>query len=351
MQDIHDAAAQGNVSRVRELVERHGKDPTALDGDAAVGDDSDDEPDWDEDDAPMGPAHHAAASDAPFVSTYLLGVGVPVDQPDGLRRTPLYHAARAGSTKSAVVLLRSGADACKGGRTRVGPIGVAARNGHVEVLKLLLAHFDDDDGRRVRRHAALEAKDIRNWRTPLLMALAAGKWEAAQVLLDAAATCRDGRDAAELAALVDVDSGDEDSSMAGTAPQELQSKIVAAAAEPERAHLLAKARLLGDAALSIHAAVGRARDYRKHEREVRRQAAVAAPACLRGRVEAQAALPTAAVALTPSKPWDEEAAELSAVITRVVGAGNWPMAREHVRELMTMVLPEWAWAAAEGEEA
>jgi hypothetical protein len=61
MAPTHEAAMHGNLSKLRDLVERQGKDATALDGEAPQGADSDsDEWEGDEEDVPMAPAHYAA---------------------------------------------------------------------------------------------------------------------------------------------------------------------------------------------------------------------------------------------------------------------------------------------------
>lgn len=58
MAPIHEAAKHGNLSSVRQLVEREGVDATALDGNGQ--DDSDGEETDDDGDVPCAPAHYAA---------------------------------------------------------------------------------------------------------------------------------------------------------------------------------------------------------------------------------------------------------------------------------------------------
>ena len=221
----------------------------------------------------------------------------------------------------------------------------------------------------------LEQPDRHLGRTPLLQALARGEWDATELLLAVGAdpTVKDdeGRGAVGTRR-AGGGGGEEEESDADSepydAPDALAAKLHAAAAEPQRALLLAKARLLVEASAAITRAAAAARDARKPEREVKRLVRTAAPMCLRARVEAQEALPSAAVAVVPTKPWVEEEGELLAVIKWVVGVeGDWGngeaeeeegvagggcvmMKREHVRELMGYLLPEWAWApAGDGE--
>jgi hypothetical protein len=63
MAPIHEAAKHGNLSSVRQLVERQGVDATELDGNGQVDngqDDSDEEGMDDDGDVPLAPAHYAA---------------------------------------------------------------------------------------------------------------------------------------------------------------------------------------------------------------------------------------------------------------------------------------------------
>jgi hypothetical protein len=47
-----------------------------------------------------------------------------------------------GHQRCCSLLLRAGADPCAIGRTKINPFAAAARDGHIECMKLLLAHFD-----------------------------------------------------------------------------------------------------------------------------------------------------------------------------------------------------------------
>jgi len=98
--------------------------------------------------------HDAAMRDYPDIASLLLDHGADIEAGErGSRMSPLAQAAFSGSTETAAVLLQRGASVgvrCWEGET---PLHLAAKRGHVEVVRLLLDHGADIDEAGNASHA------------------------------------------------------------------------------------------------------------------------------------------------------------------------------------------------------
>lgn len=187
--------------------------------------------------------HSAKTHSKPAVLAYLLDqCRVPADLPDDHLCTPLYYACNNDSVECCRLLLRARADPCAADRDGVTPLVAAARHGHVECMKRLLAHVTQGPHAQARQHALLEAKPMPTQlcsRTPLLVALGQKKWAAAELHLNAGAN----------PTAVEANQHSAPAELLASLSNQwlLQEKIKRAAAEPKRGWLLLKVRHLVDA--------------------------------------------------------------------------------------------------------
>lgn len=119
--------------------------------------------------------HFASEAGALEVVALLLRIGCDPDIEDRGGHTPLYSVANGNASPAGAevvrALLRAGADVhAHGGVTRATPLHMAARRGHVEIARVLIAHG-----------ANVNAKD-RKGDTPLQRAIHCRKNEVASVL-------------------------------------------------------------------------------------------------------------------------------------------------------------------------
>ena len=133
---------------------------------------------------------HAAGEETPLASAALkgnvpivvalLGAGAVVDRTYGDdRRTALVVACRHGQARAARVLLNYGADATYALPTSWTPLLLAAKYGHVAVVRLLLTESDDES-------LLLEQALPDGW-TPLMVGVQHGHVDVVRVLLQAKA--------------------------------------------------------------------------------------------------------------------------------------------------------------------
>ena len=125
--ELHEAAAAGQLSRVKELVEA---DPAAARGYSADG-------------FPIMAL--AAAFGHEAVARYLLGKGADVDAvaSNGTGYTALTGAVAGGHASIAAWLAESGADINHRYANGYTPLLTAAANGHLEIVRMLLARGAD----------------------------------------------------------------------------------------------------------------------------------------------------------------------------------------------------------------
>lgn len=116
------------------------------------------------------------------MARFLLNAGVDVNQQNKYLEIPLSAPARDGNKELVKLLLdQPGIDPDVLGRARIRPprlqgqtpLSYAAMNGHVDVLKILLA----------TNRVNIESKDLRGW-TPLAYAAAYGQAEVMEVLIN-----------------------------------------------------------------------------------------------------------------------------------------------------------------------
>jgi len=152
------AAARGDSSRVRDLLDSGTKDVDAPDRDGT-------------------PALHwiVRLGDADLVAR-LLAAGAKVDGADRHGVTPLQVAIGEGDAGVVRRLLEAGADATKPDAAGEPPLLLAARVGEPEVARLLLAHG-----------AAVDGREQTFGQTSLMVAAREGHSGLARVLLDAGA--------------------------------------------------------------------------------------------------------------------------------------------------------------------
>lgn len=153
--EIHDVAQAGNLDSVAALVKA---DPTLV---RAL------------DRLQRTPLHWACRGVHFDLVRFLIDHGAYVNAVDVNGVTPLHSVASRGHTDAAKLLIEHGAGLDVKGKLDLGtPIHYAAQGGHVEVVKLLM-----ESG------ASLDARTIEE-RTPLLVAVAAGKSDVVNVLVD-----------------------------------------------------------------------------------------------------------------------------------------------------------------------
>lgn len=118
--EVHDAAASGNVERVRALVE---SEPGLRDA---------------RDEVNMTPLHYAATEGATEVVRYLLDSGSPVDIGDNENSTPLDVAAVGGHMATVRLLVERGADVSHRDDNGMMPLFFAVYNGRSDVARYLV---------------------------------------------------------------------------------------------------------------------------------------------------------------------------------------------------------------------
>jgi ankyrin repeat protein len=119
--EIHDAARQGNLEKVRVLVD---KDPTLI---AA------------KDKGGEIPLHWAAFSGNVDLVRFLLDKGAVVDAKNGRGLTPLAFAALQGRTPAAGLLIERGADVNVRNALNMTPLIIAAEQGAVALVEKLIS--------------------------------------------------------------------------------------------------------------------------------------------------------------------------------------------------------------------
>lgn len=154
--EIHDAAKEGNLERVKALLTEN---PDLVSSkDDLVGN---------------TPLHWAAFDGHKDVAEFLLANKAKIDARNKSGLTPLHIAAAIGHKNMAELLLANKAEGNAKGYGKVSgtPLHAAAGNGHREMVDLLLANKVD-----------VNAKDDRGF-TPLHLAANKGSKEVAQLLL------------------------------------------------------------------------------------------------------------------------------------------------------------------------
>jgi len=191
--EIHEAAAHGDLAKIKELVKNNPNLVSSKNRDGET------------------PLLWAVSSDQKNVVEYLLANKADVNDPGGIPNnpgipgiTPLHEAARLGRKDMAELLLAHNADV--GGKDHLGstPLHYAAGGNHTDVIEVLVAHKGDVnardkigqtplhdaamDGRReavallLTNHAVINAKD-NSGMTPLFWAVYQGHKEVAELLL------------------------------------------------------------------------------------------------------------------------------------------------------------------------
>ncbi|CAN0154969.1 unnamed protein product, partial [Hapterophycus canaliculatus] len=103
------------------------------------------------------PVHYAVQSGKPEIIHLLMHAGAPIDTLDAKGRTPLHWASDGGAPPMLVeALLSAGADVGRRyGRFNRSPMHLAARGGHVNVLRVLIHHGGDVNDVDSDGHTAL----------------------------------------------------------------------------------------------------------------------------------------------------------------------------------------------------
>jgi ankyrin repeat protein len=125
--EIHDAAARGDVERVRTLL---AGEPTLLEARDAGG---------------RTPLHHACAGDRPRIARLLVAAGANPAATDSFGRTPLHDAAAASLEDLVVVLLDHGTKVEARDKAGQTPLQLAARGAGKEAAEMLLARGAQPD--------------------------------------------------------------------------------------------------------------------------------------------------------------------------------------------------------------
>ena len=119
--EIHDAAKQGNLDKVRSLVD---KDPALVEA---------------KDKGGQTPLHWAAASGNLDLIRYLLDKGAAVDAKNGRGGTPLVFAVAQSQIKAGSLLIERGADVNVRNALNMTPLIMAVEQGAVEFVQALIA--------------------------------------------------------------------------------------------------------------------------------------------------------------------------------------------------------------------
>ena len=122
--DLHDAAFDGNVERMRKLLEK-GENPNVRDEYGST------------------PLHKAASRGHVDIARLLLEYGADPNVRDEYGWTPLHNAAYRGHVDVVAHLLERGADPNIQNKDGSTPLHKAASRGHVDVVRLLLEHGAD----------------------------------------------------------------------------------------------------------------------------------------------------------------------------------------------------------------
>ncbi len=153
--EIHDVAKEGNLAKVKELLE---KDPTLINV---------------KDETGRTPLHWACRGAHKEVAEYLLEKGADVNAKDNDETTGLHSAAGQGHTEVAKLLIKNGTQINAKNYRKNTPLHFAVYNGQQDVTALLVANG-----------AELEIKDDYG-RTPLLVnALRGGNIDVARILIE-----------------------------------------------------------------------------------------------------------------------------------------------------------------------
>jgi ankyrin repeat protein len=157
--EIHDAVREGNLLRVKALVE-HNPDLVFSKNDSSIIN-------------PAGgtPLHIAAAWNQKDVAAFLLANHADVNAKDNEGITPLYWAVESGHDVVEELLLR-GADVNAADQYGLTPLHEATRMGLTNLMKLLLTYKAD-----------VNAKENKRGSTPLHMAAAYGRTNEARLLI------------------------------------------------------------------------------------------------------------------------------------------------------------------------
>ena len=142
--DLHDAAYDGDVERVRKLLKK-GKNPNVKDKSGYT------------------PLHYVAYEGHVEVVKFLLEHGADPNAQDKDGKTPLYWAASGGHVEVVKLLLEHGADPNAKDEYGWTPLHEAASKGRVDVVKLLLEYGADPTAKN------------RDGKTPLDLAREAGR--------------------------------------------------------------------------------------------------------------------------------------------------------------------------------
>jgi ankyrin repeat protein len=302
MAPIHDASKTGGLADVKRLVEEEGVNPETPNPSNRN----------------AAPLLYGSWYGRDHVVTYLLETcGVYVDQVNDNNFTALHFASQENHTGCVRVLLQYGADP-NIADTSVGdsPLMLAAYEGHIAAMTLLL-----EDGR-----CNLEAKRTDTGASAIILAAVRKKWDCVESLLS--------YNASPVATTNNGPSLHDFATHRQAPPQTLQL-IETAIFEQHRPRLLHRARRINEA---------------------RHNPATDGPAFLRQRadnnlplprVELSSALPTAA---------DEDEQTVQRAVVRYVvgmkedGSVGGGMLKEHLVELMDMMLPVWDTERGEEEE-
>jgi ankyrin repeat protein len=92
------------------------------------------------------PIHSAAYSGHPRMLEFFIRLGVDMAQRQGSQQTPLHICCQHGRYSAAAKLLDLGADPNVFDETSMTPLHHAARNGHIDILRLLLQHKKSASG-------------------------------------------------------------------------------------------------------------------------------------------------------------------------------------------------------------
>lgn len=188
--EIHDAAEQGDLASVKQLVSEN-RDLIS-----------------EQDDAGSTPLHVAATNGHKKIVKYLLKKGAEIDAGDNEHSTPLHVAAQSGHLNVVEYLVAKGADLHFQDDNGASTLHWAAYNGHIEVADFLLKKGADLEARKtggstpmhgaayyghpemvkflVKNGANIEAKNNAGY-TPMLSGAAAGNLELVEYLVDVGA--------------------------------------------------------------------------------------------------------------------------------------------------------------------
>lgn len=300
MAPIHVASEAGDLFEVKRLVEEEGVNP--------------EEPDPSRYNA--RPLHRAAFNGKNNVVAYLLETcGVDVDGVDNKNRTALHYAGQKNQVSCIRLLLQHRADPnIVTPSNNFTPLMLIAYYGHLASMTALL-----QDGR-----CNLGTKRTDTGDTAIILAADQEKWDCVELLLSYHASP---------VATNNLGHSLYDYAVARQVPPQTLQLIQAAISEPDRARLLHRVRRINEA---------------------QHNPATDGPAFFRQRAADDLPLPS--VELTfPDVGYEERQEKLRAVVQYVVGmkedgSVGGGMLKEHVVELMDMLLPVWDAERAREEE-